>query len=277
MVGELLKELLAFTARLKGRSSVNVNDEVSKASAIGLATKYFNSVRPSVRQTLGDSYDPTNLDAGWQDLVRLAHGNNARSTYLKLLKGLAAALKDANVSALSRAAERRGSATSPSDLTAAETQLLETLEALLPTAAASYRQGLLDLGSEQRLSYRGTASEFREALRETLDHLAPDSDVAKQTGFKYEDGQTRPTMKQKTRFVLTSRGRSKTQAAVTEKAIAVVEGLTGEVVRATYDRASLATHLETTRAEVQRIKRYVDTVLFDLLEIPEAGHIMPRE
>jgi len=57
--------------------------------------------------------------------------------------------------------------------------------------------------------------------------------------------------------------------AVAEKAIGVVEGLAGEVVRAAYDRASLATHLETTRAEVIRIKRYVDSVLFDLLEIAE--------
>ncbi len=77
-------------------------------------------------------------------------------------------------------------------------------------------------------------------------------------------------MKQKARFVLLSRGRSKTQASVAEKAIGVVESIAGEVVRATYDRAALATHLETTRTEVIRIKRYVDTVLFDLLEIPEA-------
>jgi hypothetical protein len=275
MVGELLKELVAFTGRVKARSSVNVNDEVTKAGAIALATKYFNSFRPVLLETLGDTYDMANLDAGWQELVRLAHGNNARSTYLRVLRRLASELKEANVGALSRASEGRGAGSSPSDLNAAEVQLLGTLEALLPTAAASYRQGLLDLGAEQRLSYRGTASEFREALRETLDHLAPDADVTKQTGFKTEDGQTRPTMKQKTRFVLTSRGRSKTQTAVTEKAIAVIEGLTGEVVRATYDRASLATHLETTRAEVQRIKRYVDTVLFDLLEIPEAARAKP--
>lgn len=78
-------------------------------------------------------------------------------------------------------------------------------------------------------------------------------------------------MKQKARFVLISRGRGKTQTAVAEKSIAFVEGLAGEVVRAAYDRASLATHLETTRAEVIRIKRYVDTILFDLLEIPDAA------
>ncbi len=106
-------------------------------------------------------------------------------------------------------------------------------------------------------------------MRETLDHLAPDEAVGKQEGFKLEDRQTRPTMRQKTRFVLLSRGRGKTQTAVAEKSVGLIESLAGEVMRAAYDRASLATHAETTRAEVLRLKRYVDTVLFDLLEIPE--------
>jgi hypothetical protein len=191
-----------------------------------------------------------------------------RRTYLRLVKSLAATLRELSVQTITRTAERPGGR-GLSDLAPAEAELVATLDALLPTAAGSYRQGLLDLRDRARLSYRGTASEFREALRETLDHLAPDAEVAKQAGFKYDNGQTRPTMKQKTRFVLLSRGRSKTQTGVAEKTIGVVEGLAGEVMRATYDRASLATHLETTRAEVIRIKRYVDTVLFELLEIPE--------
>ena len=269
MVGHLLKDLASFQARLKARKSVNVNDADTKAVALALATVYFNEVRPRLVDALVTTFDAAPLDQAWQELVRLAHGNNARGTYLKLVKRLAAELKEVSVQVLSRAAERQRPAAPFSDLTPAELQVLETLQALLPTAAASYRQGLLDLRADERLSYRGTASEFREALRETLDHLAPDAEVAKQPGFKTEDGQTKPTMKQKARFVLTARGRSKTQTAVAEKTVGVVDGLAGDVVRATYDRASLATHLETTRTEVFRIKRYVDTVLFDLLEIPE--------
>ncbi len=270
MLQGLLEELAAFQNRLKRRSSVHVNDQETKAAAIALASSYFKDVRPRLVEVLGEHHDLGEQDDAWQELVRVAHANNKRSTYLKLVKGLACTLRELSVQTLARAAARGGGGPGVSDLTPAELQLVSTLEALLPTAAASYRQGVLDLREKDRLSYRGTASEFREALREALDHLAPDAEVAKQPGFKYEDGQTRPTMKQKARFVLVSRGRSKTQTAVAEKAIGVVEGLTGEVVRAIYDRASLATHLETTRAEVVRIKRYVDTILFDLLEIPEA-------
>jgi hypothetical protein len=43
--------------------------------------------------------------------------------------------------------------------------------------------------------------------------------------------------------------------------------LAGEIVRAVYNNASLAAHVQHTKAEVERIKRYVDTVLFDLLEV----------
>lgn len=146
-------------------------------------------------------------------------------------------------------------------------EVLGRIDLLLATT--SYRQGILDLQSHGRLSYRGTASEFREALRETLDHLAPDAEVVKQPGFKLEDKQAKPTMKQKVRFVLVSRDRNKTQREAAEKSVDLIESLAGEVTRAVYNRASLATHGETARKEVQQVKRYVDTVLFDLLEISE--------
>jgi Predicted pPIWI-associating nuclease len=157
-----------------------------------------------------------------------------------------------------------GTSTSPSR---EETLLLKTLETLVPSAAASYRQGLSDLISAERLSYRGTAAEFREALRETLDHLAPDPDVEKQTWYKAEERQPHPTMRQKVRYVLISRNRNKTQRESAERMLTLIEELSGDVMRAVYNRASLATHIHQAKSEVQKIKRYVDTVLFDLLEV----------
>lgn len=267
MIQELLDQVTAFYARLKTSSSVNVNDHRTKAGSIELATTYFKTYRPRLVELIGVTDELRDHDQKWQDFVRLAHGNNQRKTYLKLLNTISKELKELSVVSIARSAEKGGSGVGPSDLTPAELQLLATLESLLPTAAASYRQGILDLRERDRLSYRGTASEFREALRETLDHLAPDGEVTKQPGFKLEDAQNRPTMKQKARFILMSRGRGKTQTFAAEKSVGVIEGLTGELVRATYDRASLATHIETTRSEVLRIKRYVDTLLFDLLEV----------
>lgn len=74
-------------------------------------------------------------------------------------------------------------------------------------------------------------------------------------------------MKQKVRYVLTSRGKGKTQRESAEKSIDLIENLCGDAARAVYDRASLSTHVETTKQEVRQIKRYLDAVLFDLLEI----------
>ena len=106
--------------------------------------------------------------------------------------------------------------------------------------------------------------------RETLDHLAPDVEVEKQQWYKSEEQQTKPTMKQKVRYVLASRGRNRTQIASAEKVVSLIEALSGEVMRAVYNRASLATHVHQSRTEVGQIKRYVDTVLLDLLEIGDA-------
>src|SRR6266853_172856 len=55
---------------------------------------------------------------------------------------------------------------------------LATLDKVVPTTALSSRQAPQDLGDQQRVSYRGTAAELREVLRELLDHLASDEGSA---------------------------------------------------------------------------------------------------
>jgi Predicted pPIWI-associating nuclease len=105
--------------------------------------------------------------------------------------------------------------------------------------------------------------------QKNLDHLAPDTDVEAQDWYKPEQGRTKPTMKQKTAYILISRERNKTQTELAEKTVGLIDELSGEVMRAVYNRASLATHVHQSRAEVQRIKRYVDTMLFDLLEVKQ--------
>ena len=272
MIQELIDRTQNLYNQLRRGTTININDRETKTEAINLATTYFESFRPSLLRVLGEADSLKKHDENWQELIKLAHANNQRRRYRKLLKALVNQLRELSIAILSRSAAR-GKESGLSILTPAEQQIIETLEALLPTAAASYRQGILDLRDADRLSYRGTASEFREALRETLDHLAPDNDVSMQPGFKYEDGQKKPTMKQKVRYVMTSRGRSRSQRDVTERSVGGVEDLAGEIARATYNRASLATHVETTRSEVIRIKRYVDTVFFDLLEIIESPRV----
>lgn len=266
MIGQLITDVDAFGASLRRGRAVNVNDQDSKDRVIALATRYFGEVRPRVVAANGETDVVLRHDEQWQQLVRLAHGNNARRTYLRTIGMVRRGLLEFNIAALSTPASSadQGNSTHPSR---EEVLVLKTLESLVPSAAASYRQGLSDLVGPDRMSYRGTAAEFRESLRETLDHLAPDAEVQKQEWYKPEDDQKKPTMRQKVRYVLTSRERNKTQRESTERMLTLIDELSGEVMRAVYNRASLATHIHQSKSEVQKIKRYVDTVLFDLLEI----------
>ena len=65
-------------------------------------------------------------------------------------------------------------------------QTIKKLEALVPSAALSYKQAVLDLNDDSRVSFRGPALELREALREILDHLAPDDEVTAAPGYVQE-------------------------------------------------------------------------------------------
>ena len=276
MITELLARIDGFLPALRRGKSVNLNDQQSKGLILVLAASYFSHVRPYLTDQIGESEAILGHDQEWQQLVRLAQGNNARKSYLSVLTRVRKQLVEFNVAALTIVANSPTSQDTESTASKEERLLIQTLESLIPSAATSYYQGLLDLRSSDRLSYRGTAAEFREALREVLDHLAPDDAAMKQPGFKLEQGQTRPTIKQKVRFVLSSRGLKKTQQEVSEKSASLVDELSGEVARAIYNRASLATHVQESKREVGQIKRYVDTILFDLLEIRDTSALGGR-
>jgi Predicted pPIWI-associating nuclease len=141
------------------------------------------------------------------------------------------------------------------------------LEGLVPSAALSYRQAIIDLADEHRISFRGPALELREALRETLDHLAPDDAVTSADGYVQEKGRSGPTMKQKVRFILKARGRSKSSSTVPEQTMTTVDEMVGTLTRSIYDRSSVASHIASERKTVIQVRRYVVAVLHDLLEL----------
>lgn len=268
MISQLLLELAGLAGDIKKNGAVNVNSQRTKHRAIDLGAAYFRDYRGQVIAALLDSDALGAFDEDWQRLIRLAHGNNPKATYEKLLRRLIKTAKEINVQSHSTVTTAPAIVSSELTYSQAEELLLATLDALLPSAAASYRQGLQDIAAQgMRSSYRGTAAEFREAFRETLDHLAPDKDVMKQSWFRPEKDQKLPTMKQKVKFVLSSRGKNKTQRDAAEKTVELIEALSGDIARAVYNRASLSTHLETSKQEVERLKRYLDAVLFDMLEI----------
>jgi hypothetical protein len=145
--------------------------------------------------------------------------------------------------------------------------IIATLARLVPSAALSYEQALLDLCGDSRLSWRGPATDLREALRETLDQLAPDKEVSAQSGFKQDKECSGPTMKQKVRFVLANRGRSRAAMEAPEQAAVAVEEAVGSFVRSVYTRSNVSTHTPTDKDEVLRVRDWVRVTLCELLEI----------
>jgi len=272
MIDELLARLNELNAQIKKNKAVNVNSNTTKQLVIDLGGFYFSEVKPEVLGILGDSSDLSTYDKNWQNLIRLAHENNLVTTYKKTLKDLIKTTKEISIKRHSTFLGAEDSGSSVLSYSEAEAILIDTLDKLIPSAANSYRQGIQDLKEANgRSSYRGTACEFREAFRETLDHLAPDKDVEKSEGFKFEKDRTRPTMKQKIKYILSSQEKKRPQISAAQKTLAVIEGLSGDLGRAFYNRASLSSHVETTRQEVEQLKRYMDALLFDILAISRSS------
>jgi hypothetical protein len=170
-------------------------------------------------------------------------------------------LLEANVALMKARGDRR------LVLSQTERSILDTLTRMLPNSARSYEQALRDIAMGSRVSWRGTATELREALREVMDHLAPDDQVMASPGFQLEDGQSRPTQKQKVRFILRARRSSSAAVAVAEASLSTVDEAVASLARTTYTRGSVSTHTATDGTEIRNLKRYSDALLAELLEI----------
>jgi hypothetical protein len=197
-----------------------------------------------------------------QDLLRCTQRSTLKITYLRSLKTLRQSLCDLELKDIAFSSERADIQDNDRDRA-----ILDTLAKFNPSSALSYGQALTDLQDQNRRSWRGTAVEFRESLRELLDTMAPDNDVIAQPGFKLEESTKKPTMKQKAVFILKSRQTSGKNVKAFEDAIAVAEQLFGKFVRSVYDRSSVGTHTLISKDEVLRIRGYVSLALSELLEI----------
>ena len=154
-----------------------------------------------------------------------------------------------------------------SNVTRLEAGIVETLEKMLPQTALCYRQVLSDLFGQDRLSYRGTATELREVVREVLDHLAPDQAVQASPGFKLEKDRKGPTMKQKARYILKARGVGESSRAAPEQSVELLEEQIASLARSVYERGSASTHGATAKSQVLSFKGYADAVLAELLQL----------
>lgn len=201
---QLLLDSLAVLERAIGRvSAVNVNTSAARKSARSLIQHYFRRTRPDLISIGVTDSDLESMDSRMQRLLQLANGRNAKRTYARVLREIRESVRRIELTREYRLGELRHSEESSGPILATEVEakIIATLKELFPSAALSYEQALRDLASStERLSFRGTANELREALRETVDHLAPDEDVLAAPGFRLERDRTKPTQKQKVRF-----------------------------------------------------------------------------
>ena len=183
------------------------------------------------------------VDEAMQLLLALCHRHGSVGQYKKHFADAKEGLIAVDALLLSTAGT---SNTTPSN-DAAELRIIETLRMLVPSAALSYQQAMIDLALNERLSWRGPATDLRECLRKTLDHLAPDAEVKAMHGYRQEPDTAGPTMKQKVRSILKNRGASKAMSTPAEAATDAVEEALGTFVRSVYTRSSVSTHTPTDR------------------------------
>jgi Predicted pPIWI-associating nuclease len=221
-----------------------------------LAETYFKELRGSLPAD-GDT------DAAFSRLHELSRKKPSKQKCIEALTEARSSL----VGMESRVLTQVNTRTSGS-LTPVDERIIATLKEIRAPAAAAYAQGIKDLEALDRASWRGPATELREALRETLDALAPDADVDAMPGYKPEASTQRPTMKQKVKFIFRSRGMNSGQIAHSEAVVQSVEDMIGGITRSVYTRSSVSTHTPTNRDEVLRLHAWVRLILCELLALP---------
>jgi len=247
---------------IKSADTTNITARGLREEAQTLAEYYLGEVRPGLVGMLDEELK--NLDDAFQGLLTLSASVSRKSSYVNHIKaiqklyprvsGILAAKKLDDTPAIVR-------------ISAEDQRIARTLEGLVPSAALSFKQALIDLTDKSRVSYRGPAVELREALRETLDYLAPDAEVTQMEGYKQEKDRNAPTMKQKVRFILRARGMKDETAP--EQAVSAVEEIVGGFARSVYTMSNAGTHGMKEREDVMRIRRYVTVVFHDILAISE--------
>lgn len=260
---EFLGELYLAKKILNKNKSPQLNSQTQRSSLRNLVEKYFNQIRPIIIGGTAVNQDVEIIDGDMQQLLILCHKRGSVKVYKKLLTKIRKdlILLDAR---LVTSTKSNNESNTENKLDAL---IITTLEKIVPSAAFSYRQALFDLQMDKRLSWRGPATDLREALRETLDYLAPDKDVINMQGYKQLPNTNGPTMKQKVCYVLRNRGLNKALSTPAETATGSIEEAVGSFVRSVYTRSNVSTHTPTEKNEVIRVRDFVRVVLCELLEI----------
>lgn len=258
---ELSKQVTSFVELASSGRSRTVAVAVAQPIARAVAKVYFESVRPELDTVKRRAGLVDEIDFVVQNILQLATTAREKGSYLGQLNELRPYLLEATVDLM----KSRGSTQLVLSIT--ERAILDTLASLLPSCAASYEQALRDIAQGNRISWRGTATELREVLRGVIDHLAPDDKVSAAPGFQLEKEKKGPTQKQKVRYILRARRSGSPTVTVAEASLDTVEEAVATLARSTYQRSSVSTHVGGSSKEIKSLKRYVDALLAELMEV----------
>lgn len=261
-IRDLISDIDTLLRNINSIKTERVSQKPILTPTVDLVDKYFRSVRDILIHGKLSQEHISECDSLMQNLLELTHKRSYKRAYVANIRSLRQVILTIEKLALIQTSLPNERSLEKTDLL-----IISTLSKMVPSAALSYEQAIKDLSTNNRTSWRGPATDLREALRETLDYLAPDAEVMSQKGFKLEKDQTHPTMKQKVRFILRIRGYSASLTQPSEDASQAVDEAVGSFVRSVYTRSSVSTHTPTDKSEVLRVRDFVRTALCELLEI----------
>lgn len=263
LLPDFLVELDKANKALSKNKSAQLNSQAQRGALRELVEYYFEKIRPIILGKSEIDQDVSTVDSDMQELLILCHKRGSVSLYKKIITKIRKDL----IKLDARVVSTNNIEINSISVNGIDALIIETLNKIVPSAALSYKQALIDLQADNRFSWRGPATDLRESLRETLDHLAPDKDVMGVQGYKQNPDTNGPTMKQKVRYILQVRGSGKALTSPAETATESVEEAVSTFVRSVYTRSSVSTHTPTNKSEVVRIRDFVRVVLCELLEI----------
>lgn len=265
-LAEVLNELNGVKLLVQRVRALHVNTKTVKDGIRKCVQNYFRKWQPVLATASRNAAELVALDGAMHELLRFTQRRTHVADYRAEINLAVNAINELELKLLQ---PRIQEVVASNSVEPQQSKIIEGLRRLSSSAANSYEQGLMDIRDGNRKSWRGTALEFREALREVLDYLAPDDAVTKVPGFRLEDGTMKPTMKQKAIFILRARRLIKSRVKTLTDGIDVVECSIGNFVRSVYTRSSVAVHNAVSQTEARRVRNYVTLVLSELLEIGE--------
>jgi phosphoenolpyruvate carboxylase len=129
-----------FSRRIDPAHTVNINASSLRKAAKDVAQQYFRQTRP-VLQDLALGQQLEGLNAGFQSLLELSERNSAKSSYKKYTT----AIRKLMPKVTSQIELAQGIVTAGLTTTEEDDRIIQTLQRLVPSAALSYKQSIIDL------------------------------------------------------------------------------------------------------------------------------------